>query len=450
MVSEAAITSLHRRLRFADDWRHRLDAALTTFGCRRNHLLSDLPNLAGNLAFDLLELVRTSGRMRYPGRVHLAALAAPLRIDQGPRYRGYWYDATSHSLVGTQLGLDLHRLAGTYHLIESNTTAAMRPERRQLYEGDVDPLISELVAAAKAWEFERIVLLRHHWTRLQTEEFKLATSRTGVEVAGATVASMHTTGEAMPNPMISLPEGLEPRTIYVVCTKTNHYSPLFYFMGSKAAVGNWLAETMKDCSDPVSRLACIPMFDQLVLPSGAPGARWPNLVVKLADSDMAKFVAMGRFTSEAEARRDLQLDDDPNAIPGVFRTALWQKALNSLFPGTLRVIYQPYVPPEVVANRARLIRLHVFVSPLVNAFLSAHGVVAGEDLPEQLPPGLVKNHGAYVVNFSRGGRYCRLAPEVEDELREVAQEFGRLANLAISKKFFVSSAEASAAARKMT
>ena len=95
----------------------------------------------------------------------------------------------------------------------------------------------------------------------------------------------------------------------------------------------------------------------------------------------------------------------------------------------------------MIGRRARLIRVHAFVSPLVNAFLSAHGVIAGEDLPEQLSSGLVRNTGAYVVNIAGGGRFCRLAAEMEDELREVAQEFGRLANLAISKKFFVSGAE---------
>ena len=144
---------------------------------------------------------------------------------------------------------------------------------------------------------------------------------------------------------------------------------------------------------------------------------------------------MGRFATEEEARHGLQLDDGPDSIHGVFRTKLSQKVLHALFPGRMKVLYQPFIPPDVVDGRARLIRLHVFISPLANAFLSAHGVIAGEDLPDRLPPGLVQNSRAYVVNFSKGSQYCRLDAEMEDELREVAGEFGRLANWMIEKRF---------------
>jgi hypothetical protein len=65
-------------------------------------------------------------------------------------------------------------------------------------------------------------------------------------------------------------------------------------------------------------------------------------------------------------------------------------------------------------------------------------VVAGRSLPDSLPHGLVDDSRAYVVNFPQGGRYCRLEAEREAELREAAREFGRLAGVAIRKKFLVS------------
>lgn len=135
------IASLHRRLRFANSWRYRLDAGLAVLGCRRNRWLSRIYS-AGNLAFDLLEFARTGGRPSHPGRAHLAVLTASVRLPQDPRYRGYWYDPTSHSLVGMHLGLDLHRYRSKYYVIESNVAAAMRPERRLLYDSDLDPLLS--------------------------------------------------------------------------------------------------------------------------------------------------------------------------------------------------------------------------------------------------------------------------------------------------------------------
>jgi hypothetical protein len=103
------------------------------------------------------------------------------------------------------------------------------------------------------------------------------------------------------------------------------------------------------------------------------------------------------------------------------------------------VLYQPFVPPDVVVEgRARLIRLHVFVSPLAGAFLSAHGVLAAADLPDHLPPGLVTDKRPYVVNFSAGSQYRLLPREMEAELRELARDFAKLADLAIRKRFLIS------------
>ena len=237
------------------------------------------------------------------------------------------------------------------------------------------------------------------------------------------------------NPMVALPERLLPRTMYVLFTVLNMKAPLPHFLHDKICTARWFAEVMAEAGDPASRLACIPTFDRLLVPPEPPGGRWPNLVVKLTNVDQAKAVAMGRFATEEEARHGLRLEDSPNSVPGVFRIGLRQKVLHPFFHGANNVLYQPFVPPEVVDGRARLIRLHVFVSPLAGAFLSAHGVLAAADLPDHLPPGLVRDDRVYVVNFSAGSRYCRLPAETEAELREVAREFARLADLAIRKRF---------------
>src|SRR4051795_8215067 len=174
--------SLQRRLRLADAWRYHLDAALAALGRRRNRWLSDVPYLAGNLAVELVEVFRTGGRVAHPGHAYLATLDAPVRLPQDPRYRGYWYDAGSHSLVGMHLGLDLIHHQDKYFFIESNFNAGLNPQRRQLYASDLDPLISELVGLARLYGFEQIVLLRDYWTKPQVEEFGRATRQTGVEL----------------------------------------------------------------------------------------------------------------------------------------------------------------------------------------------------------------------------------------------------------------------------
>jgi hypothetical protein len=314
----------------------------------------------------------------------------------------------------------------------------MRPERRRLYGSDLDPAISGLAGLAKGHGFERLVLLRQWWTEAEAEEFRRAARETGLEVVGATMAAVDTMGHPPVNPMVALPERLLPRTMYVVFSPLNKKAPLPHVLHDKICTARWLAEGLAEAGDPASRLACVPTFDRLVVPPEPPGGRWPNLVVKLADVDRAKAIAVGRFATAEEARRALRLGDRPGSVPGVFRTELPQKVLHALSRGTAKALYQPFVPTDVVEGRARLVRLHVFVSPLAGAFLSAHGVLAAADLPDRLPPGLVADKRPYVVNFSAGSRYCLLPAEVEAELREVARDFARLADRAIRKRFLVS------------
>ena len=105
-----------------------------------------------------------------------------------------------------------------------------------------------------------------------------------------------------------------------------------------------------------------------------------------------------------------------------------------------KAIYQPFVPPEVMDGRARLIRMHVLLSPVASRYLSAHGVLAGERLPDRLAPGIITDVRPFVVNFSGGSEYCLLEPGLEAELEAVAFEFVRLGGRAIEQRFMVAPA----------
>jgi hypothetical protein len=433
MDGTRSAASLHRRLVFADAWRYRLDAILARHAQRRNAWRAEFPYLAGKLAYDLLEMLRGGGPLAYPGRPYIAALRASVRLTQDPRYRGYWYDSAAHSLVGMLLGVDLNHHQGKYFFMESNLNAGLRPERRRLYGAGLDPLIQALAAVAKTQGFERIILLRRYWHEAQVVEFGRALRETGVAVQCANFATLDTSGHPVVNPVLAMPERLRPNTMYVVCTNAN-LTPLFHFVHDKMHAAEWLSEAIAAIGDPASRFACIPTFDRLALPPPMPDERWPNLVVKLSDADKAKAVAMGRFETEEEARRALQVDGRAGAIPGIFGMSLSQRLLHALLPGKTRVLYQPFIPPDVVDGRARKIRLLVFVSPLSDAFLSAHGSIAVKELPERIT-GLAQDNRPYVVNVSAHGHCCALEAEMEDELRQVALDFGRLARWAIEQKF---------------
>jgi hypothetical protein len=427
-AGESAAGSLRRRLSFAGAWRYHSQVALLLLGIRSPRL-SGLVTRLGSVVFDLMEFVRTGGQASHLGRAAEAALTASARVPQQPRYRNYWNDPRAHSLVGLVVGLDLHRHAGKYHVLEVHLPPALKPERRRLYESDIDPLVSTLASAARDAGYARLVLCKHYWTGSYWTEFERASRATGIGVTGAAWRAGHR------GHMVALPDPLPARTLYA--DWGDQVSPLLQFLGNKLWSARWLGEMLDVEGARGTRLAWVPTSDRLILPKSPSDARWPNLVVKLANGRRGLHVAMGRFDTEDQARLRLRLpDNDPGAVPGVFEQSWKQRLVRRLLP-TREVVYQPFVPPEVIDGRVHKIRVFVFVSPLFDAFLSAHHVSAGEDLPDgPLPPGSVVNGGPYASALPKtGARFRRVPPDVEDELRDVALEFGRIAGLAITRKF---------------
>jgi hypothetical protein len=342
-----------------------------------------------------------------------AKLRAWNRLPQRPPHLSYWYDPTMHTLVGMHVGLDLHRRDGKYHVIETNLGPFLRPERRALYDAPLDPMISALVTAARSRGFERLVFCRRsEWPKPYLDEFQFASRQSGLEVLGLRA----------PLPRFSA------NTIYVA---NNGQQLLCDFVHDKYWSAKWLKETIDAEADRIKLLAYIPTFDHLVLPREPSHPGWPNLVIKLSNVDSGHAVAFGRFRSRAEARRAIR------SLPGAF-------ALKRRHRFFHRIIYQPFVRPEVLDNRPLVIRLHSFVSPLFNTFLSAHSIVGRIELPNHIGDGLVEGRNPFLTSFPSGtASYARVEPLVEEELRQVTEEFGRVASLAINRKFQTGSTGAS-------
>src|SRR5262249_39839665 len=155
------------------------------------------------------------------------------------------------------------------------------------------------------------------------------------------------------------------------------------FVNDKYWSAKWLKETIDAEADRIKLLAYVPTFDHPVLPTEPSNPDWPNLVVKLSDIDGGKAVIFGRFRSRKEAQRALR------SLPGAF-------AMKSRHRFFHRTIYQPFIRPEVLNNRPRRIRLHSFVSPLFDAFLSAHAVVGRTDLPHRIGEGWVEERNPFL------------------------------------------------------
>ena len=62
----------------------------------------------------------------------------------------------------------------------------MRPERRRLYETELDPVLVGIARTAKEGGFERAVLVRLRWSAAQYAEFARVARGEQVDFVGAT------------------------------------------------------------------------------------------------------------------------------------------------------------------------------------------------------------------------------------------------------------------------
>jgi len=422
--------SIGRRLRFAATSQVAIDSAMHRM--RLNDIpyrLRRAPHIAANLLYDSSEWLRNGFRLDRPGQIHLAALEVPGRLPQPPTHRGYWYDRERHACVGMHLGLDLIRHQDRYYLIEANLGAALRRHRRALYDSRLDPSLIELLKVAEQHDFKRIVLLSAGWAPAYLDEFAFAQRESGIEVIGASSPLTH---PETPQPVFGLPEELQENTIYVVFSGQG--TPLSLFIHNKFWSGQWLQDVISEDPSAAKLLTYTPTYSRITLPPEPLDPRWPNLVIKLASEDAGLFVLLGRFRSEAHVREELGLDRD-RSIPGAFKLGFKERLIDRLFP-RLQTIFQPYITPELADGKVRKARLHLFVSPLVDQFLSAHNTIGREPIPKICPEGLIPDHHPYIASFSSAeSHYVRCGDMEEKDLRQVSRDYGRLAKMAIGRKF---------------
>lgn len=426
--SSKAAKSLHRRLRFATASKYKYDSFLRRVGLPWHPLLRDIPLFSARITFDLIEGFRSGAGFGHLGRAYLDGLSAPLRLPQFPRYPSYWFDARRHALVGMVIGLDLIFYEGRHYVVEANLGAGISEDRRALYPTRLDPFITAMIEVARAEDFERIVFCHHRWSSAYVEEFAAATEASGIEVIGA---SFTITDDVSTHSMVALPDPLQEKTIYVIFPVLG--TPLTYFMHNKLIFAHWLKSTIETNAYPIKKLAFIPTSDELIIPPEPADQRWPNLVAKLANRDKGKFVVMGRFRTVQEARAALLLKG-PKAVPGIFKLGLFDRLKERIFPRH-EPIYQQFIPPRIIDGRACKTRPLVFISPLLDQFLSAHATKSRKAPPTDLKPGQVDASGAYNVSHFGGGEYITVSAAEQDELRAVAQEFGSVAKIAITEKF---------------
>lgn len=436
---DAATASLRRRLRFAGDVQYVLDGLASAppmnGGLRvGSHPMQDIPIQLAKAGFDLLESIRMFRRVPFIGNPEKAVRTCSGPLLQHPRYRTYWYNRSTHTMVGMHLGLDVIRHDDRYFIIENNLGASLGLWRRKIH-GAVDPLYENLIAVAKLNGFGRLVPMARSWAPHNIEGFEQAGQRHGIVVV-PTSLSAHAPRAA--HSVVAMPAMLEPDTLYVF--HSGRATALAQYVHNKRSSGEWLAHALPATG---ARIATpLPSYDQPTVPEVDPGPQWPNLVVKLASTDKGKAILLCRFDSAEEAARTLGVKR-PGDIPLPFRRGLRRHARRILY-GVDWPIYQPFVPPTIDdTGHTQTIRLDVFVSPLANAHLSTCVRVATRSIPERVAHGIIRDVGPFIGSFSAGfaefGSVAELdAPE--SELSVVVQEFGMALHHAVTAYFDVGDA----------
>jgi hypothetical protein len=376
------------------------------------------------VGFDLFESLRSLRRVPNIGNVELSLLGMGRPVPQHPNYRSYWYDPIRHSTVGMLIGIDLIRHEGKYYLIELNHGPSIYARRRELYGQPFDPMLSRILETARELGFRKVVLVAFRWRPPYPEEAARAAREYGIDITLWNSPIEHPEGIEC---RVCLPDPLEEGTMVVI-----HSGPMgavTRFLDNKWYSARWLGQALEHELPPETLLAMPATSETLFLPAEERGVRWPNLVVKLAGGARSLDVLAARFENEAAARETLGMTGRAQ-VPRQLRAGF---AKNLLIFGRDRVLYQEFIPPELDARgHAQMIRLHLLVSPLRTTFLSAHFRLSRGPIPPQVPEGIIRRDNAFVFNDAD---YRLLPPEIDADVRSVAEDLGGAIQRAITRTF---------------
>jgi hypothetical protein len=420
--------SLRRRLRFDGDCRFLFDRIGARLGGRtRLHRIPERMAMAG---FDLLECLRTASVVPAPGNPRTAVGQARRRLPQHPRYLGYWHDPARRVLAGMELGVDVIRCDGTYYVIELNLSAG-RPRAWVLrHPGEVDPGLPRLVEFARSYGFGRLVAFRESWPDDYRDHFPVVGREAGVDAVA--VDPVGRRGRPADR-MVALPDPPEPDTMYV--TFSSRHAAVDHFVHDKGCTTSWLAEHLPERSDPPVR--SVPTRSTPFTPAPEADPRWPDLVVKLASWDRGDYVRFVKLKPGTDLLRELGMES-PEDIPAVLGLGAGRR-LYARLTGRDRVLYQPFIRSSLTPDgKPFRFRIHLLVTPLGSAFLSATTSVSETPFLQELPPGVVNDARPFLAPVGEGRRYYEAREpdaETEAELRGVGAVLGDALDRAVRATF---------------
>lgn len=422
---KTADASLRRRIAVAGELSHFFDTLGTSrpllrFARRRSwHILA--PRYLARLAFDAVESLRAVRPVPAFGDVERLIGVGTARMPQHSRYLAHWRDSERNSLVGLLIGVDAVYHDGRFHVLENNHGPTLKVERRRFHVGQFDPLVSKVAEWARDRGFSNVVPIGMRMPDYLIGEYAAQEDSFGVAARPLSCPYPHPEIDRV----VSLPVPLARNSLYFILSGI--HSPVSRLIDNKRSTAAWLGDALRD-DLPAGTLVAFPRTgpsppERLV----DNGPRWPNLVVKLAESSKAEHVVAGRFENADEGRRQLRADD--NGLPRVLSGG----ATSRFFTRPGEAIYQDYVPLELdERQRPRLLRVLLMISPLGALYLASYYRVGRVPVPDRAPAGLYRDGGPYVFNDDD---YLQVPEALEDKLRVFAEQLGGAMSAAIERVF---------------
>ncbi len=326
-------------------------------------------------------------------------------IPQPPAYRGLWHDEERHNTIAMVVGIDLVPLSNGWLVVETNPSAAQKFHGLLPYD-PYNPFIAHLLEFAVENCYQRLVIMNNDSEGMDPQlarQYLESAQKCGIALKIYERASVPSTCTAFER-CAEVPQ-FEGEGTLVVQFRSYKTSLDFLFDDKRESL-RALATYRDRCAD---HALCLSLTSsEPILGYGNSDEPFPTVVYKLRELDYGR----GVFFLKAHSLEHAQsLVAETVKRTRSIDLPTWVLRRVHTRPGVFQPYYRGPLLPE---RRLYIVRSHILVSTVGAKFLSAHRIVSGHSVPEQLPHGIVLDPRPYIVNRPLGGRLELLSKE-EDE-----------------------------------
>ena len=350
-----------------------------------------------------------------------------------PKLRDFFIDNNKNKTHGVHLGVDIIINDDDAYIIEINKSAALRPERREIYKNEFDPIIEGIVKEAVEAGKKKIIPVAHFWGNYRDEWLSVG-ELYNVEIKPT---SFPWSEPDNPNTMSEPPQDSDDDNDSLYIFFNLRDTPVEAFLNHKYVFSCWISEYLKRGDIDFGNIK-IPKTKTIPFCPEKLSNRFPNLIVKAANADMAESIIALNVDNSHEVYDLLGIGKKFEFPKILYSKKVIKKIINKVILKNYdQAIYQQFIPPKVIDNKAEIIRAHYFISPKSCRLLSAHKVISGHEVPSSCESGLIKNLSSYIVNFSltSGVKYGQLDKHENATYSANLIKVGKLIQLALIDKF---------------